>query len=483
MGKKHGKGKKKTILSLAEFNQDTGLVGVDPELSALPSAPKAAEEWDAEGGRPEYNSRGYKERTSHKERRYDNDVDFQDHDWARKGPLDEQERGNGFGMGGPDRDWGDMRRGPLDAPQPAERDWNDMRRGPVDSVFDAAVERDWAVRKGPIDAEPLGATRAISDKNWSSARKMTVEAEFPSQQPERDWAVRRGPVEAQTVVGEVDWTARKEPIETEFSQEQVERDWTQRKAPIETEVPAKQVEIDWEGVRRGPLESKDVEEPTSVDRDWSVKRAPVDADVEAVQKGVREIDFGEMRRGSRLQEVGKSGREIAVEAHGEGDAVRKQPLGRDSWRREGGGVSARRDRPFRERPASTGHDSAAVAPERDWGAARRTQPLKEREPRPSRLNGGRVSDVSESSDVTQMDGDANGNNDDDDDWTTVRSGAQKRASANANRRHSGREGQRGFQKRGSREFRGERSMRTPLEPQNKTTTSPLTPVTSAMSEL
>lgn len=479
MGKKHGKSKKKTVISLAEFNQDAGLGGVDPELSALPSAPKAAEEWEAEGGRPEYNSRGYKERTSHRERRYDNDTEFQDREWTRKGPLDEQNRGNEFGAGGADRDWGDMRRGPLDAPEPAERDWNDMRRGPVDSVFDASRERDWGVRKEPIDVEMGNPSRVIPDENWSSARKMTVDSEFPTQQTERDWAVRKGPVEAQPAAAGVDWSARKGPIESEFPQEQAERDWSQRKGPVEAEVTAKQADIDWGGVRRGPLEPQKDDKHVEVERDWSSRKGPVEAEVDSMQKGVRDIDFSEMRRGSRLQQKEEATATKTVE----GDMPKSQALGRDSWRREGGGVSARRDRSFRERPASTGHESVSAGPKRDWVAARRTQPLKEREPRPNRANGSRVSDVSEASDVTQTDIDANGNNCDGSDWTTVRSGTHKRASANTNRRNSVRDGQRGFQRQGTRELRGEGSMRVPLESQNKSTSSPLTPVASAMSEM
>lgn len=476
MGKKHGKSKKKTqTISLAEFNQDAGLGGVDPSLSALPTAPKAAEEWDAVGGRPEYNSRGYKERSSNRPRDYNRDADFQDRDWTRKGPLEEKERGNSFGLGGAERDWGEMRRGPLEAPETTERNWDGMRRGQtVDSVFDGNQQRDW-VRKGPIEPEQASIPRVISDENWASARKMTVDADLPEQKRDVDWGVRKGPVEAQAgVPPEVDWSQRKGPVDADVPAK-VEEEWT-RKGPVEPEVTAKRADEDWSSARRGPVEAA-IDELHIADKEWT-RRGPVDAQVEVGQRP-REIDLTTMR-GSKLKQLENSD---ATHSKQDGEEMRREGMERGSWRGEGRLGTGRRDPVARERPASTGQDFAGVTAERDWGAARRSQPLRERDYRPRRGLGGRVSDVSETTEVAQAEGDQGRNEEDGDDWTMVRSGAQKRAAASANRRFQGRDTLRGFQRRGGREFsRTEGPDQTQVEAQNKSTSSPITPLASAISE-
>lgn len=465
MGKKHDKKqKKKVVLSLAEFNEDAGIGGVDPELSALPSAPKPAEEWEAQGGRPEYNSRGYKERKSYADRNYDADVDFEDRDWVRKGPLD-SEQGNTFGLGGPDRDWGDVRRGPIDGPddEQPERDWNGMRRGPVESAFDSApAERNWGARRGPVEAD-LGKARAVSDDNWGSARGNAVEAEFPDAQKERDWGVRKGPVEADLPESakEADWTARKGPVESEFAIPEAERDWTQRKGPIEA-VASKPVEdADWTS-RKGPVEAEVPDsKPEVTEPDWKARRGPIETEVATAQKAVRDIDFGDMRRGARLQELEKKDQPTPT-----------KPEREERWRRDSARVVGRRGPvETRERPASTGHDAAAKD-ERDWGAARRTQPVRAIS-RTNRSITGRVSDVSETSDTPQADAQDSNANEKDDDWTTVRSAASKRQSGSGNRRFGKREGQGSFPQRGGREMPSH---------SNKATSSPVTPVASAVSE-
>lgn len=486
MGKKHGDKKKKAkvVLSLAEFNEDAGLGGQDPELSALPSAPKAAEEWEALGGRPEYNSRGYKERQP---RNYDNDVDFDDRDWTRKGPLDAPE-GNGFGMGA-ERDWGDMRRGPLDAPdgQP-ERDWNGMRRGPVESAFEGGPERDWGARRGPVEAE-LGAARVIDDDSWGT-RKGPIDAEFSNTGADRDWGVRKGPVEADVPASaqNADWSARKGPVEAEFANaEDAERDWSQRKGPVDANpASGRQIESNWSDVRKGPVEAE-VPKPEA-ERDWS-RRGPIEAEVDTVQKAVRDVNFGDMRRGSKLEEL-KAVEETKEKA--KAAEVARPGMDKDRWRRDSVGIVPRRGpieaRPI-ERPASTGHDSVP-AKERDWGAARQTQGIR------ANLRGSRSSnfgnaEANEASDATSPESaevlttPTSSKGADDADWTTVRSATQKRGVTAQTRRFPGRDSRGGFQRRGlqgTADSRGEKPMRSPLNSEHKATTSPLTPVASAVSE-
>lgn len=493
MGKRHDKKKKvKVVLSLAEFNEDAGTGGIDPELSALPSAPKAAEDWEAEGGRPEYNSRGYKERKSYADRNYDGDGDDEDFEWVRKGPLEAPD-GNSFGVGGADRDWGGMRRGPVDGPagptgEVAERDWNGMRRGPVESSFGGpgtgpGVERDWGARKGPIEAE-VGSARVINDDNWGSARGNAVEAAFPEAAKDSDWGKRKGPVEAKgaELTREKDWTApRKGPVESEFAiPEATEPDWGQRKGPVEATLAKPVEDTDWTA-RKGPVDAEVPEKkPDVAERDWSARRGPVEKEVETAQKAVRDIDFGDMRRGAKLQELEKK---ESVAAKVEQD----KPVRDERWRRDTAGVVGRRGPvearmgpvegrrgpvEVRERPASTGHDGTPKM-ERDWGAARRTQPMRAI-PRQNRASTGRVSDVTETSDTAQIDAQDANTGIDEDDWTTVRNATTKRTSGSAgNRRFSGKDSRGAFQQRGSRELPA---------PRNKTTTSPVSPVASAVSE-
>lgn len=463
MGKKQDKRNRKkpakVVLSLAEFNEDAGLGGVDPELSSLPSAPKAAEDWEAEGGRPEYNARGYKERTStFKDRTYDADADFDDRDWARKGPLAEREDANTFGTGGPDRDWGEMRRGqaPTDADDGAggtnpERNWNDMRRGPVESSFDKnAEERDWGARKGPVEAE-VSTVRVIDDDQWGSARKTPVTAEFPQQKPAQDWSTRK-PVEAErtSTPAEADWSApRKGPVESEFaSQKKTEQDWSARKTPVTADLPKAVSEADWSDARKGPVEAEVVKTVVDSDwsdarkggavesevrkstssRDWSNRRGPVDAEVESVVRGTRDVDFNDMRRGSKFRHlVEESTKEAGSDVGKEGEKV---DMGKDKWRRDsssGIGRQGSHELKVLERPASTGHDEASK--ERDWGAARRSQPVSATDRhRPLSARQNMKAEVDGKSDVTA----GVEENETVDEWTTVRS-INRRSTGSAGR--------------------------------------------------
>lgn len=311
MGKKQKNKKRGVTLTLSEFNEEGG---GDPELLSLPSAPKAPEEWEALGGKPEYNLRGYRERTPGGPSRGGlggrlggrdygmqggQGDDFDDRDWSRRGPLDTEEheqRG--------ERDWGDMRRGQSMNQQhqeEAERDWNDMRRGPVDSSFGGmsgadgapgAEQRDWTQRRGPI--EPAMDQMQFAQQpeaDWSVARGgHVVEAKFDAegaQIQERDWSQRKGPVEAQqrNVSGaqqhgiaqhdDQDWAApRKGPVESEFVEADPpveERDWSERRGPVEAAVP----DPGADGAGSGNTASANNQE-----LDWSERRGPV----EAVQK-------------------------------------------------------------------------------------------------------------------------------------------------------------------------------------------------------
>lgn len=315
MGKKQKNKKRGVTLTLSEFNEEGG---GDPELLSLPSAPKAPEEWEALGGKPEYNLRGYRERTPGGPSRGGmggrlggglggrdygmhggQGDDLDDRDWSRRGPLDTEEheqRG--------ERDWGDMRRAQSMNQQhqeEAERDWNDMRRGPVDSSFrgmsggDAvpgAEPRDWTQRRGPMEAAmDQGQFAQQPEADWSVARGgHVVEAKFNAEGgpfQERDWSQRKGPVEAQqqNVGGaqqhgiaqqdDQDWAApRKGPVESEFVESAPpveERDWSERRGPVEAAVP----DAGANGAGSGNTASANNQE-----LDWSERRGPV----EAVQK-------------------------------------------------------------------------------------------------------------------------------------------------------------------------------------------------------
>ena len=439
MGKKGGqKSKKKIVLSLAEFNDDGGAA---QQEFALPTAPRGADEWESVGGRPEYNSRGYKARQQ-KDRTYSEDA--ADHEWSRRGPMDGREDGQaGAGLG--ERNWGVTRRGPVDADDEEKpRNWDSMRRGPLEPADGPAPDRDWGARRGPVDAE-AGGPRVIGDDQWNNARNSggAVEAEFANRETgDRDWSVRK-PVEAELPPLErEDWTTRRGPVEADIPEQSRETDWTARRGPVEAEIPEVAEERDWT-TRKGPVEADDVRKEEG--GDWSeMKRQPVEAELfsskeervdwgkrkgpipvpgEEAPKPARDVDFGGMRRGAKLQEVKQAEPEKATEiAAGN---MKITDVGRENWRRNNSGSSGKSfpGGKFRERPASTGHEVAAK--ERDWGSARRGTGIRNNvKPRPHsarRVSNPRefeskvevatedvVSDVTE--DVSE-----------DGDWTTVRS--------------------------------------------------------------
>lgn len=383
MGRKQDKKTKKRVtLSLAEFNENAGVGGAHPEVAALPSAPKAPEQWEAVGGRPEYNSRGYKERsTGQRDRRARTDAD--DDDWTRREPLDND---SGFGAMDSERDWSTTRREQPMSEQPPERDWTGIRRGPVEAEHTSrSFDRDRPSRSGSIDPD----LRTLpSEVDWRSVRQGTgpVEAEFSESRN----LSHRNPVDAEMkppTSTNADWSNRKGPVEAEFSEQTNLRDWSSRKGPVEAnpgdssqdwsdvrkrasvdEQVAPQKEVDWSGVRQGPVEAA-VPNSNVVSRpevDWSAKRSPVKSKAEIaaarLKDGKEKQPNFEAVRGNKLRDM--------QDANSSTDRV--------SWRRDNSfaGFTQTKARgsyaDHRTRPPSTGSD--AMNQERDWSAARRSLP-------------------------------------------------------------------------------------------------------------
>ena len=337
------KGKKKgQTISLAELHEDSEHVGKDPELLALPTAPKSEAEWAAEGGRPVFGRR----RRDLIDGELD-DRDVSERDWTRRGPLDAQA---GFGRGGDEdgegveRDFSNMRRGPLDAgdgedgmgrevdfanmrrgPVDAEGpgggmgrevDFSGMRRGPVEAEFGrpGGADIDFSKRKGPVDAQfepnergdvdfsrrrgPVEAEfegRAREDVDFSK-RKGPVEPEFRGTGGEAmDFSRRRGPVEAEfqsTGGNDVDFSRRRGPVEAELEGKgERDVDFTQRRGPLEMQTESVRPEVDF-STRRGPVEAS-FRERSGRELDFAQRKGPLDTNVE---RGHTEVDFA-VRKG------------------------------------------------------------------------------------------------------------------------------------------------------------------------------------------
>ena len=484
MPRKHTtKGGKKKTISLFEFNQNVG-VGADPQLAALPSAPKAASDWEAEGGRPEYNSRGYKERSATgafgARSRFDSNRngEGEDHDWARRGPLEESNTG-GFGMGGGERDWSDVRRGPIDASndEAPERDWGDIRRGPVDASFESSRtgEVDWTARRGPVEAErPMA--RVMNDNAWSSARGgKAVEASFrdTSSTAEPNWSVRR-PVDADssTVVEDKDWAApRRGPIESEFQKPQ--SNW-ERKGPIEAEPVAKATtDADWSAPRKGPVEAEVPQKDEKKEVDWSARKGPIESEAEKNTNSQKEVNFNDMRRGARINELQR----LSNNADKVNDRSSERAASMENnWRRERP-VSmdgpSRSDHRQYKRPISAGHNEPK---EQDWGAARQNQPL------PSAPIHRLRDETEHNETIEQEEGTPEQKSTEGaDDWTTVRNANRKPTGSTRRGGDNRNFGRRGGYRQGSgnkKEFTRPRGQII----NRKTTSSPVTPpVTSTES--
>lgn len=308
MPPKKGKKKSKVTLSLADFNPDAA-VGTPVELASLPSAPKQADEWEAVGGRPEYNSRGFKERTVTHD--YDDnalveaDEAFAQRDWVRGANMRPDGDGGdaAAGAGGVDRSWDTMRRaGPLDGDEDGEeRDFGMMRRGPVDSQFGdgGGAERDFGAARGgagPIEAQ-FGSGGAV-ERDFTAARGGSgpVDAEFNGNGGERDFGAARGgpgPVEAE-FRGEgkaVDFARRTGPVDADFSDGAKDIDFAKRSGPIEAEFGSGSTkEIDFGGVRAGAAFEADFAKEES-DVDFSGVRKGNIVEAGGAGRGGRDVDF------------------------------------------------------------------------------------------------------------------------------------------------------------------------------------------------
>lgn len=313
MGKKKRSGqgqqqRRGKTINLFEFNSEV-TVGANRDVAALPSAPKAAEDWEAEGGRPEYNSRGYKERRvdaygDADRRGFGADDDFESRDWTRRGPVDGgDDDANGFGRGG-ERDWGGRRSGPLDDGGGTEADFGMVRRGPLDADDGPGARGDvdfGNARRGPIEAE-FGAPggREVD----FATRKGPIEADFgnSSAQGGVDFGVRKGPIDA---VGTVDFAVRKGPVDAEFTSNTTGRqvDFATRKGPIEAELGNNangNIERDFGGARKGPLEpmARDVDFGTMRNGNRNGNRnGAVEAANMRSNHSERKVDFGARRKG------------------------------------------------------------------------------------------------------------------------------------------------------------------------------------------
>lgn len=429
-------------MTLADFNPEAS-VGIPQELKDLPSAPKQAEEWEAVGGRPEYNSKGFKERTVTHD--YDDnallesDEAFLQRDWTRGANFNpDNESGGGAGAGGVDRSWDGMRRsGPLDGPDGdgAERDFGAARggMGPVDSSFDdAGPERDFGAARGgagPVDASfdaggapdrDFGAARGsaafdaeFENKNgivdFGDARGggAAFDAEFEGSQKEVDFAKRSGPTEAEfSGAKNVDFSAARgsAAFDAEFAGDAKEFDFaSKRSGPVEAEFANQQKDVDFGSARggSGAFEAEFAGNNGGGDRDLNNMRGGAKALEMARTNGGNDLDFGGARKG--VLSSGRMGNSESSTANNNMDwGARKGPLDAlpprrpDAARDFGSTRQGVSDAPTsspepsakssansnghmessRSSGASGASDSvSAPAKDRDWGRARRTQPL------------------------------------------------------------------------------------------------------------
>lgn len=542
MAPKKGKKKNKVVMALADFNPEAS-VGTPQELKDLPSAPKQAEEWEAVGGRPEYNSRGFKERTVTHD--YDDnallesDEAFLQRDWTRGANfVAEDDSGGGAGAGGVERSWDGMRRsGPLDDPDGdgAERDFGMARggMGPVDSSFDAAgPERDFGAARGgagPIDASfdaaggadrDFGAARGGAgpidasfdaaggaDRDFGAARGGAgpVDASFDAAGgADRDFGAARGSAafdaEFESRGGNVDFGGARSgsaAFDAEFAGAGKEVDFAKRTGPVDAEfADAKNVDF---GAARGNAAFDAEFQGAGKEINFAAKRAgPVDAEFASQQKdvdfrsargggGAFEADFGSgnagserdmnnMRAGSKVSEMarqtsggdfdfGGARKSVMSDARaGSSDvppaanrdwSARKGPLDAHPARQPQGARdfgAARRNgsdtlnsvEPVSDTTAKVNgaresinpspSDSAAPPPkERDWGRARRTQPLPTQGRDMSKRDQRDVTGLTAGMTRAQVSGDSQSmpasrnlskpesREDDSSDWTTVRS--------------------------------------------------------------
>lgn len=325
MGPKKGKKKNKVVMTLADFNPEAS-VGTPQELKDLPSAPKQAEEWEAVGGRPEYNSKGFKERTVTHD--YDDnallesDEAFMQRDWTRGANFNpDDESGGGAGAGGVERSWDGMRRsGPLDGPDGdgAERDFGAARggMGPVDSSFDAGgPERDFgAARRGAGAVDASFDAGGGPDRDFGAARGSgAFDAEFDNKGGDIDFGAARGSAafdaEFDSKGGDVDFGGARRgsaAFDAEFEGSGRDVDFAKRTGPTEAEF-SESKHVDF-GTARGSAAFDAEFSGTAKEIDFSSKRSgPVEAEFSNRQK---HVDFGSVRGGSGAFDAEFAGRNI-----------------------------------------------------------------------------------------------------------------------------------------------------------------------------
>eukprot|EP00170_Pyropia_yezoensis_P002540 contig_10659_g2544 len=195
MGKKKTGGKAQK-LSLFEFNG--GKEPVDEVLAALPSQPKALEDWQAEGVDPtSFRARTLAMREERDMQFAADDDAFLERDWSRRGPVAGEENAgpdNQFGgTAEADQNWGGARGrvvpgggdagmmgGPMD--QPRDVDFSSVRRGPMAMADGAAAgpgagtpaDVDFGnMRRGmlPPGADAAAPGEALRDVDFSAVRR------------------------------------------------------------------------------------------------------------------------------------------------------------------------------------------------------------------------------------------------------------------------------------------------------------------------
>jgi hypothetical protein len=302
-------------------------------------------------------------------------------------------------------------------------DFGGVRKGGV--AFDAEFsgqgkEVDFAKRTGPVEAEFQGG----KDVDFGAARgSAAFDAEFAGGSKEVDFAAKRvGPVEAEFVNEgkNVDFGAARGgggAFEADFVKKNDgdERDMNNMRSGAKVSEmvrPGGGADLDFGGARKGMMmndaRSGGEEVPPATNMDWGARKGPLDA--APVRRPQAARDFGAARQ------TGGGG--MSNSTDGPADSAPMGPGARPN------GMGGERS------PEANGGPPDAPAG-RDWGRARRTQPLPTRgRDGHGRKDSGEVRGVTNQMERVRLNGDArstpaqNGNaarNDSSDgDWTTVR---------------------------------------------------------------
>mmetsp|Transcript_16642 Transcript_16642/g.36185 ORF Transcript_16642/g.36185 Transcript_16642/m.36185 type:complete len:496 (+) Transcript_16642:37-1524(+) len=305
MGKKQKK-KEEVVLNLADF------VGGEEEV--LPSAPKGAEEWEAQGipafgrhaGRPARDAEGgRRERSSgfRGEGEFEREQEA-DHGWVRRGPLEAAGGGRaGFGGGGEDRDWGERKMAPAAM---------DAAGGPRGG----SAEIDWSQRKGPVTAEFNSARGGPEQSDWSRARRgppPPLADGPPNPQAEVDFRDVRGSAVSSAPGPEPDLRAARDaaPAGPGPNQSSSEVDFRDvRGSAVSARSPtsnaATQQDVDFKDVRGTAVAPASRTNGTSAetDLDWKSRQGPQGgSQTSEGQKdgnqnsGADQVDWGTVRKG------------------------------------------------------------------------------------------------------------------------------------------------------------------------------------------